>query len=173
MADSSASWTWPEDWEKALPAVEQLVRSACYRALLSEADAEEIYSLVAEKIWFATFQPHPKKQAIRDFATISSLVAWSGWVTASSIANRWKRQSRERNATTIDLADLPASETTAGGLEEYLDLLDDEEEQTALRLRFEEDCSFDEIAGHMQVSSATARRLVISGLRKLQRRLGG
>ncbi len=171
MAGEPDSFTWPNDWENALPAIERRVRSICVRYRLPDADAEDVYQAVRVKVWIATFRPPPKKETIRQFATIEALTTWAGCVALSAVTRRRRKEAGLQQVDTLDPATLPAADVSGGGLEEYLDLLDDALEREAVRLRFVEGCSYPEIRARLRVSVGKAHDLVKTALQKLRRRL--
>lgn len=171
MANDVESFSWPKDWKEALPDVQRRVRSLCAGFGLTDADAEDIYQVASLRIWLATHKPKPKTEEIRDFPTKKRLVGWAGKVASNVLIKRWRAGSRLQRADAVDPTDLPARDAHDGGLEEYLGFFDDPVEREAVRLRFEEGCTYTEISERIGKSLGTSHTLVEGSLRKLRRRL--
>lgn len=172
---------WPRDRARVHPQVEAAVRRVCRRYGIAEGGEEDD---VHQDVWFQLLQPaRPPFPAPEDLVRYACVVA----------ANYLKRQGRKRRPILLDpaTAALVADSYCGGGsIHEYLALLleaatgEPTEDAVvhreraklrrfaeAIRLRFEEDCTFQTIAKRMDCPTTTAVRSVTEALEWLRRRL--
>jgi RNA polymerase sigma factor (sigma-70 family) len=166
--DGPESFSWPRDWESALPnEVRERIKYLCHRHRLDAHDADDVLQRVSIKLWKASEKPG------RTFDSVDKLSAWA-WRVARSIAHKEGRRShrwREQSITSSDeIPDPKAVDCSGETLQELLQLIPDALHREAFKLRAEGH-TFREIASILQVPLARAHKLIADVFEFLRGRL--
>src|SRR3954452_17700704 len=124
-------FSWPEDWEAALPWARARVRVLCRRYKLDAHETDDVIQRVSVKLWMAT------KTTSRHFVSVDKVAGWAWKVARSIVLEDHEKRSRRARILSVDLSEFPQStggETTPGALAEYLEMLPDLPQRDAVRL---------------------------------------
>ena len=160
-------FSWPEDWEAALPRVRERARHVCRQHGLDGHDADDVFQEVSVKLWLAAQSDSPH------FASLDKVAAWAWAVALSIVLKEFRKPSRRRRIPIADLGELPGPEEGEGPglpLTAYLAMITDALEREAMRLRAD-GARYREIAARLDVSVPTAFRLVRSARNTLRGRV--
>lgn len=158
------TFSWPDDWEKAIPAVTRLVHSFCRRRGLPEADTADLLQCVLTRLLIeATVNT-------RHFASLAPLCVWLRMFLATQFKRHVQRQSREQATDGLDPATAPGA-VEAEDITPYLQLLDDPREREVLNLCYVEGLTLEKIGQRLGFSTAQAHKLRKRALATLKRRL--
>jgi RNA polymerase sigma factor (sigma-70 family) len=167
-----APFTWPNDWEAALPGVQGRVKFIC-RELGLDEEADDVFQEVSLRIWRLSKDPQSKSI----INNLDDLHAWAYRSAFWLVQDMHKKQSRrDQLARMTKLPDPDVSPASAGDtsgsadLAEYLDLLPDARQREVIRLRFVERLTFKLIAEWLQEHPSTIYRLYGSAIETLTRR---
>lgn len=157
--------TWPE-WAPPLAVAERTVGFVCRYYKLDSNDAAE----VAQDFYLTVLSAKtPARLPVE-----SDQIAWT-WTTTSHLVFKF---FRERSGLTLSMSEDVAGvllkddeDGDSADVSEYLELLGNQREREAVRLRFVEELGFEAIAKKLDIGLGTAHKLVQSGLTKLRLRL--
>jgi RNA polymerase sigma factor (sigma-70 family) len=166
--ESEETFDWPDEWERAIPAVTRLVISYYRRRGLPESDAEDMLQTLLMRV---VIEATARK---RHFDSIPLLCGWVRRVLVSLLTKHIKRQSKEKVTAGVDVATLPGGAdgpTDTEDIAVYIALLEDTREQEVLTLRYVEGMTLEAIGERLGFSTAQAHKLRDRALEKLRRRL--
>lgn len=166
--ENDEAFAWPDEWEKAIPAVTRLVLSICYRHRLGASDSDDILQITLLRLMI---EAESRK---RHFNTVALLCGWFGKFARSQIAKRRNRQRRDGVSVGQELSNLPEEPDNRVDPEDfaaYVALLDDPREQEVLKLRYVDGLKLEEIGERLGFSTTQAHNLHQRALEKLRRRL--
>ena len=158
------TFSWPADWEKAIPAVTTMVFSFCRRRGVAEADIDDLLQCVLMRL---LIEATANK---RHFLSLAPLCVWFRKFLASQFTKQVRRQSREEATEGLN----PASDSGEPGDEDmafYLSLLDDSPERDVLFLYYVENLKLKAIGKRLGFSTTQAHNLLEKAYKKLLRRL--
>ncbi len=166
--ENEEEFDWPDEWEKAIPAVTRLVVSYYRRRGLSASDADDmLQNLLMRVVIEATARK-------RHFDSIPLLCGWLRRVLVSQLTKQIERQSKEKVTAGVDVTALPGGAdrpTDTEDIADYISLLDDPREREVLTLRYVEGLTLKAIGERLGFSTAQAHKLRDRALETLQQRL--
>lgn len=166
--ESEEAFDWPDQWEKAIPAVTRLVVSYYGRRGLPASDADDMLQTLLMRV---VIEATARK---RQFDSIGHLCGWARRVLVSQLTRHIKRQSREKVTAGVDVTTLSGGADGPSDTEDisvYISLLDDPREREVLTLRYVEGMTLEAIGSRLGFSTAQAHNLLKRALEKLRRRL--
>lgn len=170
----SEDFVWPDGWRAALPAIRQLVRAIAVQMGLNDADADDLFQIIAFKVWLATFTPVKGKTEIRHFPNIPALCGWlrkTVYGDASRLRAKKHRLSTLADPTGVSEIPARATEPSIDEFDQYLAMVPDERARRVLELTFREYLTLEEIGHQLNVSKTTAFNLLTQGLADIRKRL--